>query len=188
MPPRRPPTSATPFLAARRSTGILIPPPTIDIDVAVEPDEESISAFIAELDLRGIRSTSQEIHDRGIATVILVDGKSKLKVEVMSGYAPSHISAVVNAVRVRVGAVSFNLVTPEDLIVNKAMAYFDRHERKDMCAVVDLLRIKHGKLDEDHMTSLMGREGREAVFRTIMNIAKRGLRKSPLLDRAKAQR
>jgi len=150
------------------------PPPTADIDIAVEPDEKKLGAFLAELRSEGVVETGRTMMLQDIADIVLRDPRTRLTVELLSGWAPTHLSAISSAVRVRVGRYSFRVASVEDVITTKAMAYFDRWKRKDIAAVQELLLKYEGRLNYQKMSEVMRNEGRHGQFRLILAASRRG--------------
>lgn len=122
---------------------------TLDVDVVVWIDDEAWPAFIEALGSHGIEPRISDALEfaRRSRVLLLRHAKSGVPIDISLGALPFEQEAIDRAVSTKVGKLEIPLVTPEDLVILKAVAHRP-HDLTDIEGIVamhpalDLARVR----------------------------------------------
>lgn len=117
---------------------------TADIDVLVLLPVDKLNEFISIAEAQGINPRISEAVDfaKNSRMLLLKHEKSGTNIDISMGILPFEQEAVERAVIHRIGNLTLNLPTPEDLIILKAVA----HRPKDLSDIQGII-LNHPELD-----------------------------------------
>ncbi len=117
---------------------------TLDVDVVVWIDDDACSAFVDALRTHGIEPRIEDAlaFARRSRVLLLRHAKSGVPIDISLGALPFEKEAIDRAVSTRVGKLAIPLVTPEDLVILKAVA----HRPRDLADIEGIVAM-HPSLD-----------------------------------------
>jgi predicted nucleotidyltransferase len=123
---------------------------TADVDVVALIEDEDLPVILKTAKKLGFKPRIKGAAEFALKNrvLLLIHVKTGINVDLSMGLLPFEKDAVKRSRRLKISDISFNLPTPEDLIILKAVA----HRARDMEDIKEVIKV-HPKIDKRYIAN-----------------------------------